>query len=251
MLWRCLGNGRSRSAWRQADSVTKSALPPGAQGLHRPLRVALASLTLLALRAACRIMVDGADNVPRQGPVVLVGNHVNPIEAPLIAGFLPRSDMKVVVSDHLRQRAVLRRALDLMYDILWINRMNGRVDLLAQASPMLAEGHVVALMPEGRYSWNGRLGAGEDGAALLALSTGAVVVPVVTIGLEDVPRSLKRLRRSAVTIRFGAPFYAPRRSMPTPTEISSTTGEIMRALARLLPASKRGRWNIDQHNEPT
>jgi 1-acyl-sn-glycerol-3-phosphate acyltransferase len=226
--------------------VTNATLLPGAHGFRRRLRAVLTFLALVALRAACRIAVDGADNVPRRGAVILVGNHVNPVEAPLIAGSLPRSDLWVVVSDHLRQRRALRRVLDLMYDILWLNRLNGRAELLARAPPMLAAGRVVALMPEGRYSWNGRLGAGEDGAALLAFRTGAVLVPVVTIGLEQLPRSLKKFGRCTVAVRFGSPVHVPYLPNPTPTEISGATSEIMQALARLLPTAKRGRWRTPQ-----
>jgi 1-acyl-sn-glycerol-3-phosphate acyltransferase len=116
----------------------------------------------------------------------------------------------------------------------------GRDALLAHGLQVLDAGQVVLLMPEGRYSWTGVLGAGEPGAALLALHAGVPVVPVVSIGLERVGQALRRLGRAPVTIRFGLPFRLA--GQPDGADLQAGTEAIMLALARLLPPEQRGRW---------
>lgn len=204
-------------------------------------RAALGRLGLLLLRLICRITVDGLEWVPRSGGAILIGNHVNPFEGPLIAGLLGRRDLCVVTSDHLRRRGVLRRVIEFAYDVFWVNRMTGREDLIDGVPLLLSAGYIVVIPPEGRYSWTGRLGAADDGPALVALRTGAPILPVATSGLEALS-SGPLLRRPVVAVRFGQPFRLQVNPRPTATDIAAATERLMGAIARLLPAPQRGRW---------
>lgn len=222
--------------------AAREPLTPAASWLVRARQATLSQLALLLLRPICRIKVDGAAFVPRQGGVILVGNHVNPFEAPLIAGLLRRSDLCVVASDHLRRRPALRWILERAYHVFWVNRMAGREDLVAGIPPLLRSGHIVVITPEGRYSWNGRLGTGEIGPALVALNTGMPILPVATAGLEALSSSVRPFRRPSVLVRFGPPFRFPANPDANTDEITAAADTIMLAIARLLPPEKRGSW---------
>lgn len=234
-----MGNNRN-SAIRPTTS--REPLTPAASWLIRARQAALAQLALLCLRPICRIKVEGAELVPRRGGVIFVGNHVNPFEAPLIAGVLGRSDLCVVASDHLRRRPALRWILERAYHVFWVNRMAGREDLIAGIPPLLRSGHIVVITPEGRYSWNGRLGAGDIGPALVALNTGMPILPVATVGLEALSSGIRPFRRPSVLVRFGPPFRIPMNPDASPDEITTVADTIMVAIARLLPPAKRGSW---------
>ncbi len=225
-----------------ATGARASARVINGSPLARMRRAALAWLALRVVRMFCRITVEGAEHMPRTGGAILVGNHVNPFEAPLIAGLLGRPDLWVVISEHLRQRPVLSRLIDIAYQVFWVNRMTGRADLLAGIPPLLAAGHIVAIPPEGRYSWNGRLGAADEGPALVALSTGAPILPVATIGLEALSSGVSVVRRPSVVVRFGPPFRLPVNRDAGAADIAAATATLMAAIACLLPAAQRGRW---------
>jgi 1-acyl-sn-glycerol-3-phosphate acyltransferase len=218
-----------------------AARPPEKGALARAAAAMLTTAGYWLVCALCRVRVEGTEHVPRSGGFILVGNHVNPLEAPLVGGAMPRRDQWVAISEHLRLRPWIARLLGVIYNVLWLNRMDGRDHLLRAGVPLLADGKVIVLMPEGRYGWTGRLGAADDGSALLALAAGAVVVPVATVGLENVGPALARGRRAPVALRFGKPF-----TLAEPAGgIAEATGVVMREIARLLPPEKRGRWQLE------
>jgi 1-acyl-sn-glycerol-3-phosphate acyltransferase len=107
---------------------------------------------------------------------------------------------------------------------------------LAAAAEVLAGGGAVGVYPEGARSRDGKLHAGNDGPAWLALKTGAPIVPVGLIGTDAVHapgEAVPHLFRS-VTVRFGPAITAP---PPAPgrarTARAALTDEVMAAIAAL------------------
>ncbi|MFH4325006.1 lysophospholipid acyltransferase family protein, partial [Acinetobacter baumannii] len=85
---------------------------------------------------------------------------------------------------------------------------------LAAAMEVLTAGGVFGIYPEGTRTRDGYLHRGHTGVALLALRSGAPVVPVGLVGTDEVQpvdRRLPRLFRP-VTVRFGAPIDPARYS---------------------------------------
>ncbi|HSD85541.1 MAG TPA: lysophospholipid acyltransferase family protein, partial [Anaerolineae bacterium] len=130
-----------------------------------------------------------------------------------------------------------------LYGIIWVHRGQPDRKAIRAALEGLAEGRMVGLAPEGRQSVIGGLEEGNDGAAFLALKSGAPIVPVALTGTENsnVYGHLKRLKRAPVTLTVGEPFFlqaqADRQKM-----IRDGTRQIMEALASLLPESYRGTY---------
>jgi 1-acyl-sn-glycerol-3-phosphate acyltransferase len=102
---------------------------------------------------------------------------------------------------------------------------------------------MLALAPEGRQSVIGGLDDGTEGAAFLALKSGAPIVPVAMTGTENenIYSHMKRLRRAKVTLSVGKPFHLEeipdRQAM-----LHEGTRRIMQSLANLLPDSYRGSY---------
>lgn len=103
---------------------------------------------------------------------------------------------------------------------------------------------MVALAPEGRQTITGGLEEGTEGAAFLALKSGAPIVPVALTGTENdhVYGHLKSWRRAPVTLTVGKPFFI-REHADRQTMLKDGTRQIMESLAELLPESYRGRFN--------
>lgn len=155
-------------------------------------------------RASFRVRVRGAERVPRNGPVVMVANHSSLLDGPILFGVVPRRAVFLIkremfkgpVGPFLRgigQLAVRRGEPD-------------RAPLLA-AQKVLRAGGVVGVFPEGTRG-AGDVAEAQQGAAWLARSTGAVVVPIACRGTLRPPGTRRRFR-PVVDVLVGEPFELP------------------------------------------
>jgi 1-acyl-sn-glycerol-3-phosphate acyltransferase len=77
---------------------------------------------------------------------------------------------------------------------------------LTGLTPLLNQGKLMGMYPEGTRSPDGRLYKGKTGLARLALQTGVPVIPVAMVGTNLVnPPGSKRWRFGRVTVKFGKP----------------------------------------------
>lgn len=172
---------------------------------------------------------------------MVVINHLGDADAPLLVGSVPAS-LDALGKIELYDFRVLGKLLD-WYGVIWLHR--GQADRRAMRAALdgLAEGRILVIAPEGRYSLTGGLEEGTRGAAFLAFKADVPIVPVVVIGTENahVYGHMKRLRRAPVTFRVGKVFrlsrQADRREM-----MRAGTRQIMESLANLLPESNRGAY---------
>mgnify|MGYP001343377025 CR=1 FL=1 len=100
------------------------------------------------------------------------------------------------------------------------------------------------MAPEGRESVTGALEDGNEGAAFIALKSGAPIVPVVMTGTENerIYGNMKKLRRTPVTFTVGKPFYLEE-SVNRRARLQDGTRQIMEKLASMLPESYRGNYS--------
>jgi len=203
------------------------------------------------IRGLCRLIttvctkrtIEGLENFPRKGPALVVVNHLGDADTPLLVGSLPVS-LDGLGKVELYDFPFLGKLMD-WYGTIWLHR--GRADRRAIKAALdgFAEGRIIIIAPEGRYSLIGGLEEGEHGAAFLAFKADVPVIPVVVIGTENahVYGHMKRLQRAPVTLRIGKAFrltqHADRREM-----IREGTRQIMETLASLLPEDYRGTYRI-------
>jgi 1-acyl-sn-glycerol-3-phosphate acyltransferase len=209
-----------------------------ARRIMRPLLVAL--IKVLAV-FTLRITARGLENLPKKGPAILVINHLGDADAVLVAAVLralPDAMGKIELYDHRFIGPIFRA-----YGIIWVHR--GRPDRRALRAALdgLAEGRIIALAPEGRQSVTGGLEEGTEGAAFLALKSGASIVPLAMTGTENdtIYPNLHRFKRSVVSLSVGKPFFLREQGDRQGT-MREGTRRIMEALAELLPASYQGNY---------
>lgn len=215
-----------------------------------PWMAALAGAVRLGLKGLTRVRLEGAiDEIPRTGPVIIAANHSSNLDVPVLGSTLmPRMGR--------RFQWLGKRELFDWPVIGWIARNGGvhaidrgaaDVDAFRLAARILEDGHALFVFPEGTRSRDGQLGEGRDGVAVLALRTGAPVVPVgVTGSYERWPRGQKLPHPGGrVTARVGSPF---RLADELPAGLDrreakiAATDLIMRRIAALLPERQRGRY---------
>ncbi|TIC84535.1 1-acyl-sn-glycerol-3-phosphate acyltransferase [Nocardioides sp. GY 10127] len=202
-------------------------------------------------RAVWRPTVEGLENVPTSGPVVLASNHLSFVDSVVIPCVVPRKVVFLAKSDYFTGSGVkgaLSRAWFAGLGMLPVDRDDPRAALtsLDTALEVLQRGEAFGLYPEGTRSRDGRLYRGRTGVAHLALTAGAPVVPVGLIGtekLQPVGSTLPRLVH--VTVRFGAPIVPGDRfeGVPLGKARRVLTDEVMDAIAGLSGQERAGVYN--------
>jgi 1-acyl-sn-glycerol-3-phosphate acyltransferase len=194
------------------------------------------------LALACRI--DGAEvaKVPRKGPLILVTNHVNFLEAPLLYSLLYPRDVSGFAKAETWRNPFLG-LLATIWECVPVERGVNDMSSMRMALEALARGKILNVMPEGTRSHDGLLRRGQQGVVSMALRSGAPIVPVAHFGGEQIWRNLRRGRRTEVHVRVGEPFKLrtpePGRAKAARSEAAD---EIMLRLAELLPPRYRGEY---------
>lgn len=215
-----------------------------------PWMRALAGLVRVGLKGLTRVRIEGAiDEIPRDGPVILAANHSSNLDVPVLgSSLMPRLGRRL---QWLGKRELFDWPV-----VGWIARNGGvhavdrsgaDVDAFRLAARILDEGRALFVFPEGTRSHDGRLGEGRDGVAVLALRTGAPIVPIGISGsYERWPRGQKLPHPGGrVTVRVGSLF---RLADELPQGLdrrgakSAATDLIMRRIAALLPERQRGAY---------
>lgn len=195
-----------------------------------------------------RTEVYGVENIPKRGPALIVGNHLG--DADLIVGLaVVTISVEIIIKSEIYHMPILGKLLD-AYGVIWIHRGQPDRRAIRAAFQGFEEGRAISIAPEGRESLTGVLEEGTGGAAYLAYKAKVPILPSAFVGTENVQifGNLKRLRRSKVTVRIGELFWLeeyPDRKQA----INQGTGQIMQAIADLLPPEYRGVYSSTESEE--
>jgi 1-acyl-sn-glycerol-3-phosphate acyltransferase len=195
----------------------------------------------------CRIDNEPLKQVPLSGPLIMVGNHINFLEAPVL---YPRLQPRRITG-FVKSETWNNFALGLLFD-LWgaipIRRGEADINAMRQALHALEDGEILALSPEGTRSGDGCLLRGHPGVVSLALRSCAPILPMVIYGSEKFKDNLARLQRTDFHIVVGNIFYLDNPGMRTSGPVrQEITDEIMFQISALLPSQYRG-YYADLHS---
>lgn len=193
-------------------------------------------------RVLCRVDDAQLTRVPTCGPLIIVANHVNFLDVPMLfTHLLPRSVTgfaKVETWDN-----PILGALFTINGAIPIRRGEADVTAFRRGLEALQAGGILAVAPEGTRSGDGRLRRGKAGAVLLALRSGAPILPIAYYGGEKFWSNVKRLARTDFHIAVGPMFYLDPYGVPITRQVrQQMADEIMYQIAALLPPAYRGEY---------
>jgi 1-acyl-sn-glycerol-3-phosphate acyltransferase len=203
---------------------------------HRALTLSIKGIT----RLLCHIEAEALAQVPQSGPLILVCNHINFIEVPLLyTRLLPRP-----ITGYAKSATWDSPILGPLFS-LWgaipIRRSTADVSAIKAGLQALEDGKIVGITPEGTRSGHGRLQRGHPGVVSLALHSRAPLLPLVYYGSETIHQNMRRLRRTDFNIKVGRPYKLVAHGERVTSSVRRVmTDEIMYQLARLLPPAYRG-----------
>jgi 1-acyl-sn-glycerol-3-phosphate acyltransferase len=201
------------------------------------------------MRLLSRTTVRGLERVPRSGPFILVSNHLNNADPPVITNSIPRR-IYWMAKKELFDNPILGVPFR-FFGYISVKRFEADLGALRRAQDVLGSGRVLGMFPEGTRSKTGCLKEGEPGTAVVALRTGAPILPVAIWGTDDfsVPRDV--FKRTRVEVRVGEPFRLVRTGRLTKQQVADGTREIMERIANLMPEERRGVYAISHRTKAT
>lgn len=200
------------------------------------------SLRLLT-RMACKVEDSQLARVPQRGPLILVFNHINSLEVPLVYSHLMPRPITGLAKVETWDNPIFRPLFN-MWGIIPIQRGEADTTAFRRSLQALENGHILAIAPEGTRSKHGRLQKGHPGVVLLALRSGAPILPMIFFGGENFNRNLGRLQRTQFNIVVGEKFYLNPGDVKIDHHIRlQMVDEIMYKLAELLPPAYRGKYS--------
>lgn len=184
--------------------------------------------------------IVGLENVPKTGPCIMASNHMNIAEVPLISSHFPRRIVWMAKKELFQTPVV--NLLYILSGQIPVRRNEADMKALRLARRALKRGHVLGMFPEGTRSKDHVLHEAEPGTALIALRTGAPILPVAVWGTENVKLPRDFFRITHVNLRVGEPFTLPQTKRATKDDIERGSREIMKRIAELLPEEYRGAY---------
>lgn len=206
----------------------------------KPLHAFVAWVFGAVTGVVCRIEGAELQRVPQRGPLILAVNHINSLEVPILLAHLQPRRMIGLAKIETWDNKIMGWLFDL-WDSIPIRRGEADLDAVRRCLTALKSGDILAVAPEGTRSYDGRLLSGRPGIVLIALRSGASILPVAHWGGEDFPKNIKRLKRTNFHIRVGKPFRLDAKGEKVNGKIrQEMVDEIMQQIAILMPEQYRG-----------
>ncbi|NQT58979.1 MAG: 1-acyl-sn-glycerol-3-phosphate acyltransferase [Bacteroidetes bacterium] len=199
------------------------------------------------MHISCKLDVKELQKVPKNGPIIIMANHVSFMEAPILYLFMQPRRTIALGKTELWESAVTRTLMN-WWECIPVKR--GEIDMksIKECFAVLDKGDFLCIAPEGTRSPKGTLNRGQAGTSFIAIKQQVPMLPVVHIGLENFSKNIKKLKRTPVKICVGKPFtLILGKKRFNSEERQDITDEMMRRMAALLPVENQGFYADTMH----
>lgn len=210
-----------------------------------PLFYSGATLLMKALLLSLsRWQVNYQGEMPKSGPLIIAANHVNMVDPPLLSASIPRRIVFMAKREiYFSPGGIFVR----LFGAFPVRRGEPDRQALRQAEAVLREGLALGMFPEGTRSRTAQMQRPKAGTSLIALRSGAPIVPVGITGTEAISGLGFIFRRPKITVNVGRPFsLPPPEGKLTGAQLDELSDFIMERVAELLPEGYRGVYGRSQ-----
>ncbi len=204
---------------------------------YRLIRIAMNVIRHLLL---VRFKVSGRENIPLQGPYIVVLNHTSVVDTPVLLINFPLQKWRFFAVNKWRTHPIYGPIMAWL-GAIYIERDTVDRSQLRAALNALEAGTVFGLAPEGSRSFTGQMMAAKDGAAYLASRAKVPILPVGLVNNDVLFANVKRLRSTTIEVHIGQPFEVPELDgRVRSTDLPAYTEFIMVHIAAQLPERYHG-----------
>ena len=205
--------------------------------------------SMFLMRGALRLFgdwkVEGREYVPPKGPLLVVSNHQSNMDPPILSASIPRR-INFMAKRGLFHNPVASHFLK-AYGAFPLNQNGGDLAAIQKSVQLLSQDAAMGIFPEGTRS-PGAMRKAIPGIALVALRSGAPILPVGITGTERIgPLWHVAVPTGEFRIRIGQPFsIPPMEGRVVREQLEAITTMIMDRVAALLPESYRGVYALKE-----
>jgi 1-acyl-sn-glycerol-3-phosphate acyltransferase len=145
--------------------------------------------------------VEGAEHVPREGPLLIASNHISFWDPPVVGSAVPR-ETYFLAKEELFGNPAFRWVIR-SFNAIPIRRGVGDLRGVARALDVLRRGGALIMFPEGGRMRDGELHPARPGLGMMAVHADAPIVPCYVAGTNHPRRWLTR--RARLWLTFGPP----------------------------------------------
>ena len=202
------------------------------------------------LLAICRLLlnipfswkVEGRENIPLTGPLILITNHVHLLDPFFLLFSSPRW-INFMAKEELFRSPFLRPWLRWAGSVSISRRgkVSDKQKMLRSSRDVLENGLILGMFPEGGRSRDGKLRKGKPGSAVIASKTNVPILPIGIAGTDKIKGISWLWKRPRIVINIGKPFkLPPNDSKMSKSQMQLLTTQLMKEIAALLPLEYQG-----------
>ena len=190
--------------------------------------------------------IEGRENFPKEGPLIMVGNHFSFVDIPAFVRAAPYP-VEFIGGAVFANAPKFLAFLPRLWGYLPVFRGTGSHFALREAERVLNSKGVLAIFPEGG-SHARMLRPPRPGAVFLAVRAQAKILPIGLVGMDEVFSELAKFRRPKVAIRIGkpiGPFDVSLKGKQRREKLEEVGDAMMQKIADLIPPEKHGYLSDD------
>jgi 1-acyl-sn-glycerol-3-phosphate acyltransferase len=200
-------------------------------------------LMVVLLRLLSDWEVSGKENIPKEGPILVVSNHMNNCDPPLLAVSISRRLIFMAKEELFRSR--VSGYLIQGFGAFPVYRGRHNIEAMRKAKSVLDAGWGLVMFPEGMRSRNGKLLHAFPGSAIIAAKNDAIILPVGITGTEKIVGVSWFFKRPKIMVNIGKPFKVSHNGKISREQLNQITDSIMYHIAELLPCEYHGCYRLE------
>lgn len=157
------------------------------------------NIVKIAFYIRFKITVNGSENIPKDGSVIIASSHKSELDPPLI-GVTIKRELAFFAKEELFKIPVLGFIIKNL-NAFPVSRGKSDRAALKKSVEVLEDGNMLVIFPEGTRSKTDELGEFQEGASFIAMKANAVIVPTAITGQYN--------RKDGVTVTYGKPIDVP------------------------------------------
>jgi 1-acyl-sn-glycerol-3-phosphate acyltransferase len=210
------------------------------------MRGFLRFLIRIAFPVLANFEIEGRENIPEGGPLLVAGNHFSFIDPVAMIHATPWP-LDFLGGVERPNAPLITRSIPYLWGYVTVRRGTGGLHGLRKAESVLAQNGVLGIFPEAG-SWAKVLRPARPGTAYLAARSNAAILPMGMIGMEYLFPTLRKGKRPTVKVHVGevfGPFSTTGRGKERREQLDEIGHTLMKKIADIIPPEKRGYYSDD------